>query len=246
MPKILGLIIGLTAFGILGALIGPSFIDWNRYKGELTHQIKKLTGRELSINGDIRVSLLPTPSLSAQDLALTNLEGATAEHMLTLKSAEVRVALAPLLNGKIKVKTINLVEPVVNLERMADGAENWDLHAEQSADIIALSEDSGDLFKPDLRVPLSIAMNTINVENATITYKDIGSGKSERVDKISASITAVSLLGPIEAKGAAVLRGLPIDFDIRVGEIIHGRTVPIHLRAKERQVRAPFRLAALL
>ena len=132
MPKILGLTIGLTVFLVLGALIAPSFIDWNSYKGELTHQIKKLTGRELSINGDIRVNLLPAPSLSAQDLALANPEGATANQIINLKSAEVRVALGPLLSGKIKVETINLVEPVINLERMADGTKNWRLHGDKS------------------------------------------------------------------------------------------------------------------
>lgn len=59
MKKIL---IGLAAIVVLtiGALfIVPSVIDWKSYEPEIAAMVRDATGRELHIDGDISVSVLP-------------------------------------------------------------------------------------------------------------------------------------------------------------------------------------------
>ena len=58
--------VGVVFVALIGAvLIVPSFIDWNDYKPEIAAQAKKATGRSLSIEGDIRIAILPAPALVA-------------------------------------------------------------------------------------------------------------------------------------------------------------------------------------
>ena len=45
--------------------------------------------------------------------------------MVRLKSLEVRIRFLPLLKGNIEVESVTLVEPVIELEVLADGRANW-------------------------------------------------------------------------------------------------------------------------
>lgn len=124
MKKILFASIGLIVVLAAAVLIVPSFIDWNAYKDDIAALVKRATGRDLLIAGDIDINVLPAPALVARDVRLANLPGATASDMVRLKSMQVRIALLPLLGGSVQVQTIRLIEPVIEIEVFADGHSN--------------------------------------------------------------------------------------------------------------------------
>ena len=103
MKKVFIGVVAVVLILLATALIVPSFIDWNDYKDEIAAKAGKVTGRELDIGGDIRLTLLPAPTLVVTDVRLANIDGAADAEMIRLKSLEVRVALAPLLAGEIQV-----------------------------------------------------------------------------------------------------------------------------------------------
>ena len=125
MKKLLIGVIGLAVIVAATLLVGPGLIDWNRYKSEITEIAKAKTGRDLQILGDIKITLLPSPSLSGRDVRLANIEGAAAADMVRLKSLEIKIALMPLLGGTVRIETVRLVEPVIELEVLGDGRKNW-------------------------------------------------------------------------------------------------------------------------
>ena len=124
MKKILYGLVALIGLVLVLALVGPNFVDWSRYKGEIELKTQEITGRDLVIGGSISVSILPQPTLVAEDIRFANIKGAAVADMVTLKSLRVRLALLPLLTGKIRVDNITLVRPVVELETLADGRVN--------------------------------------------------------------------------------------------------------------------------
>ena len=125
MKKLLYGLLAVIVLLVVSAVLAPNFIDWNRYKPKIVAAVKSATGRELSIQGPIDLSLLPTPKLSVSDARLANLEGASEPDMVRLGSLNVQVALMPLFTGEIQVESVTLVEPVLYLERLADGRVNW-------------------------------------------------------------------------------------------------------------------------
>lgn len=229
MRKFFGILFGLLVLVVAAVLIGPSFVNWNDYKGELARRIQEMTGRELTINGDIRIAILPAPALVARDISFANLDGARSRQMVTLKSAEVRIALGPLLGGRVKVETVNLIEPVIHLERLSDGTANWEFQAPLGTSGSAPASSGTSSGGGGDTLP-AVALDNLTVENATLIYRDAVSGVSERIEKLNAQIAAASLKGPLETSGAAIFKGLPVSFHVNVGEIIHDRTVPFTAR----------------
>lgn len=234
MKRVLWAIGGLLVLLVAAVLIGPGLVDWNQYKGDIQNQAQNATGRELIINGDISITVLPAPALIVDDVLLANIQGAASKNMLRLKHLEVRIALAPLLAGRIEVERIKLVNPEIELEVLADGRKNWIFDtdgpgtASQPLPGALPGEEKGGAAA-DISVP-PIVLQNFTIENGFLTYRDGQSGTVERIEKINANITAASLNGPFESTGDFRLRGVPLVYDVNVAEIIHGRTVPFNLK----------------
>ena len=125
MRKILYAFLALVAVLIVGLLVGPSFFDWNNYKPQIASAVKEVLGRELRIVGDIQISILPSPALSVKRVSLDNIAGADNREMVAFEEVEVNVDVSSLLQGKIAVKSVRLVRPVISLEITKDGRASW-------------------------------------------------------------------------------------------------------------------------
>lgn len=232
------ILIGIGVFVILliaAVLIGPGLVDWNNYKADISNQVERLTGRKLTINGNIEVSVLPAPALIANDVQLSNVDGASAADMVRLKSFQVRVALGPLLGGDVKVQSVRLIEPVIDIQRFADGRTNLEM--------IIPKADSPTPAAPDGGTPTSsspggnagggtgaaFSLDNFVVENAQIIFRDDTTGNIERIDALNASFAAASLVGPFESTGRFVARDFPLAYTVSVGKIIEQRTAPLSL-----------------
>jgi uncharacterized protein involved in outer membrane biogenesis len=117
----------LLVIAVAAVLIGPSLIDWNGYKPEIAAEVRKATGRDIVIDGDITVSVLPSPHASVAGVRFANAAGGSAPDMASFEALQVRIALSPLLSGNVQVESIVLVKPAILLESYADGTANWEL-----------------------------------------------------------------------------------------------------------------------
>ena len=70
----------VALFAIVMAV--PRFIDWNQYKEEIQDQVRDATGRNININGDVSIAIIPALALIANDVSLANLKGAKAKNLL--------------------------------------------------------------------------------------------------------------------------------------------------------------------
>lgn len=218
------------------ALVVPSLIDWSSLKEELSLKAKTATGRTLAINGKLKFAILPSPALVIEDVVLANAEGAFTPDMVRLKSLEVRIALGPLLGGHVQVETVRLVEPVIALEKLADGHANWEFtrpeNIPEKAPAPPSASPGGKSGEDGASFLSSVRLDSFTIERGAVIYRDAVSGSQERIDIPSAGIAAVSLTGPFQGSGRLVARGLELAFDAAVGEMIHGRTVPLSLTFK--------------
>ncbi|NQW00428.1 MAG: AsmA family protein [Rhodospirillales bacterium] len=212
-------------------LVGPNVVDWNRYKGEVTRQAKAYTGRDLIIKGDVQVSLFPTPAVIANDVSFSNLDGAAASEMIKLQRAEVRIALSPLFAGQIKVETVRLIKPVIELELLADGRQNWEFAAPPAAGKSASAGAAvSEPTKPAGGQPPSVVLDDFTIIDGSLTYRDSKAGTVENIKGLNARIEAASLSGPFQSKGSLTLRSIPLTYDVTVGELIKERTLPLNMK----------------
>ncbi|MBT4934351.1 MAG: AsmA family protein [Rhodospirillaceae bacterium] len=222
----------LIAIVVAAILVGPGMIDWNSYKADITEQAEHFTGRKLSIDGTIEISILPAPALIANDVRLANVDGASAADMVSLKSLQVRVALGPLLSGQIKVQTVHLVDPVIELESFANGRTNLEF-AVGGGDVAAEQPESTKEALPETPTTQAgeggFSLDNFVVQNATVIYRDAKAGSIERIEKFNATFAAASLDGPFESTGNLFARGVPLEYTVSVGKIIEQRTAPLSL-----------------
>lgn len=234
MKKVLWGIGGVIALLAAAVLVIPSVIDWNAYKPEIAEQVRKLTGRELVIAGDIDLNILPSPALVAEKVSLSSIDGAQSPDFVILNSVQVHIALAPLLAGKLRIESVRLVEPQIFLEVLADGRTTWVMSppnapadpAQGNQSSASAPINAGDAG-PD------IGVDNFELVGGTVIYQDAASGTKERIEDINLNVGAASLSsGPIRADGNLMVRGLRLGIDLNIGDIVKGRTFPLNLGVK--------------
>lgn len=123
------LLFALSAIVLLlvaAALILPRVLDPNDYKEQIAAKVREATGRELDIQGDIRLSFFPWVGVEVGTARLGNAPGFGQQPMLAVESVDVKVRLLPLVQKKLVMKTIVLHAPEILLERDSNGTGNWE------------------------------------------------------------------------------------------------------------------------
>ena len=89
MKKLVIALSGLVLLLLAAILVGPSFIDWNSQKARIAEQVAAWTGRDLTIDGDVRFAILPSPAFSATRLSMANIADGSGPDMVKVQALEV-------------------------------------------------------------------------------------------------------------------------------------------------------------
>jgi len=112
----------------LGALlVALHTIDWSRYQEPLAERVRAATGRDLSIEGTLRVQLLPRPGVAVSGVHLANASWGSRPEMLRVQRVSAHLALLPLLTGRVVVAELLVEGADLLLERGPQGRANWSL-----------------------------------------------------------------------------------------------------------------------
>ncbi|RQS12366.1 AsmA family protein [Burkholderia sp. Bp9002] len=127
----------VVALTIAALFVFVVTFDWNRARPWVDDKVSDAIGRPFAINGDLRVdwrrpasehgwrAWVPWPRFSARDVTIANTDWARTRHFATLDAISFEVEALPLLARRIVIPAIDLVNPSVDLERLADGRVNW-------------------------------------------------------------------------------------------------------------------------
>ena len=87
--------------------------------------MKQATGCKLLIGGDFGLALSLTPTVTIDNVFLTNFPGGSRPEMVTLKRLQVQLQLLPLLSREIRVDRQVLDGADALLETDRKGRGNW-------------------------------------------------------------------------------------------------------------------------
>ncbi len=171
MRIVFKIIIFIVIIVIAGLIALPFIVDPNDYKQEISSQVEKATGRNLTLDGDIKLSVFPWIALELGPLSLSNAAGFKADSFAKVQQAEIRIKLMPLLKKQLEMDTIVLDGLVLNLEKNKAGKTNWD-------DLVANNEVTPDTTKKD-NAPSddgpalsAISIAGVKLTNANILWSD--------------------------------------------------------------------------
>ncbi|MDT8406909.1 MAG: AsmA family protein [Methylococcales bacterium] len=97
----------------------------NQFKPQIEEWVLQKTGRELVIEGDLKVSLLPWLGLETGRLAVKNPTGFATPYLAEIEHSQLHVKLAPLLQKKLELARVVVQGFKIQLATNRFGEKNW-------------------------------------------------------------------------------------------------------------------------
>lgn len=196
----------LLLLAIAAVTVVIATFDPNAYKDRITAAVQTATGRELSLTGDIELSLFPWLGLRLGEAALGNAPGFGETPFAQVEGVAVHVALLPLLRKELRVDRVELRGLRVNLARQADGRSNLDdLVAPYGAAPAEPSPEAGTQAPAPGALPVLLQIGGVELVDARIAWDDAQTGTRLRVDPLNLRTGTLELGRP-----------MPLRLDVRV------------------------------
>ncbi|MEQ1582330.1 MAG: AsmA family protein, partial [Steroidobacteraceae bacterium] len=167
------------------------FVDPNDYKDDIERLAEQQTGRQLILDGDLKLSLFPWIAIEFGPASLGDAPGFGDQPFLALKQARLGIRFWPLLGGKVEIGAIRLDGVSVHLITDAQGRNNWD-------------DLSGSAAPGEARP----ATETDSLSTASLAGLDIVGGSVSYEDRRDNSRTTVR---DIKLATGAIASGKPFD-----------------------------------
>ena len=210
-------------FGSLAAFVvaAPYLVDAEAYKPALIQAVKEATGRELVIEGPMRLSVFPVPRVSARQVHFANAAGAKGAQMIDVRWVGATPSWLALLKGRVEVGTLTLYQPTIVLETDAQGVPNWEFTPGAGAAQPAGAPASG----------LHLAVGKLTIVQGTVSYTNPKTGQTFKAEQIAATASVGSLQGPFSMSGNATVNGVPLSLDFKLSEPkADGHDTAFHLK----------------
>ena len=120
-------------------------------------------GRDVKINGPVRLKLSGWPSIEVRDVEIANVPGASNKVFFSASRARLQIGLPPLLRGDLQIGEISAESVVLNLENDAEGNANW-VFGEQS-----VGEDDSE---PRKRLLEFSGLHELSLQQVELGYRD--------------------------------------------------------------------------
>ncbi len=197
--KKLTIVLGLV---IVGLVIFIATMDLNQYKPKIEQAVKDASGYDLKVNGDIAISFSPV-GVSVGDVSLS-VPGQKA--FATFSSFDVALEIMPLLSKEIKVNYVVLSNLNLNIEKMKNGKNNFDVSISKKTTNKGTQTASSEEKKEPAQLPL-VNVTEVRLENANIAYLDQTTGTKANIKNINVTINEISLDSTKEKLKSLALQG---------------------------------------
>ncbi len=149
----------------------------NDYKEDIIRLVNDKTGRELSIPGDITLSLFPWVGIDLGAIEISNAKGFGKQPFARMSHLQVRAKLWPLFKQRLEADTIVIDGLKLNLAKNKKGNNNWDDFTKNK-----LRTKPDTTTKPSSKtskekdgaknILAAIALNGIKIQNAQFSWHD--------------------------------------------------------------------------
>ncbi|MBV9654168.1 MAG: AsmA family protein [Acetobacteraceae bacterium] len=171
---VLWMLLALLVLATGAALVFAATFDPNRYKPQVAAAVKRATGRDLSLNGNVSLAFGLSPTFIARDVALANVAGGSRPEMITLGQLEARISLLGLLHRRLEIERLILIKPDILLESNAAGEPNWRFSPAVPSESLPQPAPANASRAP----PPDITLRHLLIQEGRVTYR---AGGQERV-----------------------------------------------------------------
>lgn len=189
------------------ALIATSWlINRDALRKAVEAQIRDVTGLELSVAGNIDISVLPASYISFHDVGLKG--GGTADPALHVDVLTANLRLLPLLLQRFEIADLTLLRPQIHVSLKPDGESNWTPFIQTIARTMKPGADS------------QVSFSEIRIQDGVLNYEDAATQATEKLEDIDLSLAWPSISRSFAATGQFDWRGERVDGSISFADFV--------------------------
>jgi AsmA protein len=208
-------LLAVAAGGVLLAVVDP-----NDYKEDISAAVFTATGRRLLFQGDLSLTLYPRPGLKTGAFQIQDQPDFGVEPLLAVRSASLRLALGPLLRGRLEVGEIFLDGLRLKLAESATGRKNWETPRPSAAEGVEELPGEERQAAPSLK----LRVQDLRLEDGEAVYRNLGEGTSLGLHLDSLTLRNVALNEEMFLEGQGGLRDAGTGREIAF--FLRGRALP--------------------
>lgn len=205
----------VLVFLVIGvAVLAPALIPTDMIRARTETAAQEALGRDVTLEGNIRLQVLPRLQVRAEDARIANAEGFGDEPFAQMQEMRVSVSLIPLLQRQIEIEEFILVDPVIRLQSNARG-NNWTFGNNTEA-VAQATPDEGFVRQPGA-LPFEASFGDVRIENGAVTFDD--GQQIRRFDALNLTIDLPSVDQAVSLRGSFEADGRPMNFNAELGSL---------------------------
>ena len=166
---IVGVLLAVLILAPAGLYLWASTRDLSRYQNQIAEQVRKATGRELTMRGALRVNFTLSPSAVVENVVLANAAGGSRPDMARIKRLVLHLDPYALLLGEVRIGRIQLFGADILIERDDEGRSNLAMEPPVEGSGPHPSEHQSLRIKTTPSLPW---IGRIEVEGSTLTLRE--------------------------------------------------------------------------
>ncbi|PSW04129.1 AsmA family protein [Photobacterium rosenbergii] len=126
MKKIIMALLAIIVVAVVGIAALVALVDPNQFKPMIAEQVKKATGRDLVIDGDISWRFFPSIGFDIGKTEFRNPQGFAEPNLAQFEQAELSVSVMPLFSQQLEIGNVSLLGGRVFIQTLENGVSNLD------------------------------------------------------------------------------------------------------------------------
>jgi uncharacterized protein involved in outer membrane biogenesis len=215
------LLFTLIALAVVIPVVLMIFVNPNQFKSQIQTEVASALHRPFVINGDLHWTFYPVAGIKA--------EGVSMKGLLSMRSVEFSVELAPLLHKDVRIGKIVINGLNLKLIKNAQGQANW-----ASVDIAPIKTKG---VKPSTSTKAAVfSISQLVIEDSQVTLDDATKNKHIKITDfnfkssdlsmdqafpvtLSMTVQADNLAMPVDVKWKSDLKFLPVSKKLNLTNI---------------------------
>ncbi|USG62765.1 AsmA family protein [Sneathiella marina] len=218
-------IIGLLVLATAVLTVGPRLINWNDFKPQLAELVYEETGKELTIDGDIELNLVPSLTFRTTGIRLVEPTFQTKTPLAAIAEISGEISLFSLLFGELDVQSFVISKPEFNLVVSEEGDTNWRLYVSRPAK----DDEDGDASSGLL--PVAIAtLDNVRIEQGRVQFHDRRTGQDIVAEDLKTGVSLPNRAAALLIEGGTTLNKKAVSwtFDVStLAELEDGREAKV-------------------
>lgn len=186
---VLGVIAAVVVLVIVALAAVSLLLNPNAYKDRIASAAESAIGRKVHIEGDLSLSVFPSVVIGTGAIRVENPAEFGGGDFVSLKQADLRLELMPLISGKVRIDKVTATDMTVLLVKDKTGRANWEFKSEAPPAETPPAETPVEAPSPaagnSSPQGMDIAISSLELINADITYRDLAQGTAYQVKQLN-------------------------------------------------------------